>query len=69
MNAILALLNQLVASAPNWIAAGIDVAEMWRNIDRVREENRAPNDAEWDKLDAFVAQQKASFTELTKDTT
>lgn len=64
---ILALLTQVVAAAPGWINAGIDVATMWENVDAVIAENKVVGDSEWDDLEASVAKHKAAFEAAAKD--
>ncbi len=67
MGALVPLLTQLVAAAPGWIKAGIDVWEMWSNVDAVIAENKVVGDPAWDALDASVAKHKADFENAAKD--
>jgi hypothetical protein len=67
MGALVPLLTQLVSAAPGWIKAGIDVYEMWQNVDAVIAENKVVGDPAWDELDASVAKHKAEFENAAKD--
>lgn len=67
MGAILPLLEQLVAAAPGWINAGIDVAKMWDNVDAVVAQEKIVGDDQWNALEASIAQHKADFNAAAKD--
>ncbi len=54
MPAVLALIAEVLALAPQAISAGIDVANLISKARGALDANAAPSDADWQALDAQV---------------
>lgn len=67
MSAIIALLTELIPLIPGLIQAGKATVELWDKVQAVIDENRSPDSAEWDDLEALIAEKKVIVDDTTRD--
>lgn len=67
MPAILSLLLTIVPMIPKWIEAGQATFDLYSQVKRVIDENRSPDQAEWDQLEAMIAEQQAIVRDTSRD--
>lgn len=66
MGAAIALALEIAGMIPTLISAGQDVWSLFSKVKAVRDENRAPTDAEWQQLDALCNDLDAQFDAAAK---
>jgi hypothetical protein len=67
MSAVLTLLLTIVPMIPKLIEAGQATFDLYDKVKKVIDENRSPNQAEWDQLEAMIAEQQAIVRDTSKD--
>lgn len=67
MPAILMLLLEVVPLIPGLIEAGVATMGLYDKVQKVIDENRSPDQAEWDQLEAFIAEKKAIVDDTSRD--
>jgi hypothetical protein len=67
MPAILTLLLQLVPMIPSLISAGKATIDLYSTVQRVIDENRSPDQREWDDLEQMIQQDQALVRATDRD--
>lgn len=67
MPAILTLLLQIVPLIPRLIEAGTATIDLYSNVQKVIDENRSPDQAEWDELEAMIKRDQAVVRDTSRD--
>lgn len=67
MSAVLNLLLQLVPMIPRLIESGWATVDLYTKVQKVIDENRSPDQREWDDLETFIAQQQAVVRDTSRD--
>lgn len=66
MKAAITLALEVAGMLPSLISAGQDVWSLFLKVKAVRDENRAPDDAEWQQLHALCNDLDAQFDAAAK---
>lgn len=67
MPAILTLLLQVVPMIPGLISAGKATVDLYSSVQKVIDENRSPDQAEWDHLEQIIRQDQALIRDTSRD--
>lgn len=67
MTAILSLLLTLVPLIPKMIDAGAATIDLYAKVRKVIAENRSPDRAEWDELEAMIERDQATVRDTSRD--
>ena len=67
MPAVLNLLLQLVPMIPGLISAGKATVDLYASVQRVIDENRSPDQVEWDHLEQIIRQDQALVRDTARD--
>ena len=67
MSAILQLLLAVVPMIPRWIEAGTATVDLYAKVQKVIDENRSPDQAEWDELEAAIKHDQATVRDTSRD--
>ena len=67
MPAILNLLLQLVPMIPGMIRAGQATVDLYQTVQNVIDENRSPDQREWDDLEKIIQQDQALVRATDRD--
>jgi hypothetical protein len=67
MPAILQLLLTIVPLIPKMIAAGEATVDLYAKVRQVIAENRSPDHAEWDELEAMIQRDQAVVRDTSRD--
>lgn len=68
MPAILNLLLQIAPLIPKLIDAGTATVDLYAQVQRVIDENRSPDQAEWDQLEAMIRRDQEVVRDTSRDT-
>jgi hypothetical protein len=68
MSAILLLLQTIVPMIPKLIETGVAGFDLFDKVREVITENRIPDSAEWDALEAQIAADQAIVRDKSRDT-
>ena len=67
MSATLVLLLQLAPMIPGLIKAGIATYDLYATVQKVIDENRSPDQREWDDLEQIIKQDQALVRATDRD--
>ena len=67
MPAVLNLLLQLVPMIPGLISAGKATVDLYASVQKVIDENRSPDQVEWDHLEQIIRQDQALVRDTARD--
>lgn len=67
MSGILSLLLTIVPMIPKLIDAGVATYDLYGKVKKVIDENRSPDQSEWDDLEKMIAEQQAIVRDTSKD--
>lgn len=67
MPAVLNLLLQLVPMIPGLISAGKATVDIYASVQKVIDENRSPDQAEWAHLEQIIRQDQALVRDTARD--
>ncbi len=67
MPAILQLLLTIVPLIPKLIEAGQATVDLYSKVQTVIDENRSPDQAEWDELEAMIARDQKAVRDTSRD--
>lgn len=67
MSAILSLLLEFVPLIPRLIDAGTATVDLYAKVQKVIDENRSPDVAEWDQLEAMIKRDQAVVRNTDRD--
>jgi len=67
MPAVLTLLLQPVPMIPGLISAGRATVDLYASVQKVIDENRSPDQTEWDHLEQIIRQDQALVRDTARD--
>lgn len=67
MPAILQLLLTVVPLIPRLIEAGTATVDLYSKVQKVIDENRSPDQAEWAELEAMIQRDQATVRDQSRD--
>ena len=67
MPAIVQLLMTIVPLIPRMIEAGQATVDIFNTVQKIIDENRSPDQAEWDQLEAMISQAQQTVRDTSRD--